>query len=113
MVTGSITSTTSSGLRPSTAAATSALSSARCICSFSRAIGCTRTSTDAFEGIGCAVAGTSPEALRVAVELVQAVGGRPFEVSDDPRRLQVTTAFEGGRKGQAQRTVYDEAPPGR
>ena len=38
---------------------------------------------------------------------------RTFEVSDDPRRLQVTTAFEGGRKDQAQRTVYDEAPPGR
>lgn len=41
--------------------------------------------SDAFEGIGCAVAGTSPEALRVAEELASAVGGRPFEVSDDQR----------------------------
>lgn len=38
---------------------------------------------------------------------------RTFEVSDDPRRLEVTTAFEGSDKDQGQRTVYDEAPTGR
>jgi len=38
---------------------------------------------------------------------------RTFEVSDDPRRLEITTVFEGGRKDQAQRTVYDESPAGR
>ena len=40
---------------------------------------------DAFAGVGCAVAGTSPAALRVAEELAAAVGGRPFEVRDDQR----------------------------
>jgi len=40
---------------------------------------------DAFEGIGCAIAGASPEALGVAGELARAVGGRPFEVRDDQR----------------------------
>ena len=38
---------------------------------------------------------------------------RTFEVRDDPRRLEVTTAFEGSDKDQGQRTVYDEAPTGR
>lgn len=37
---------------------------------------------------------------------------RTFEASDDPRRLEVTTAFEGGGKDQGQRTVYDEAHTG-
>jgi hypothetical protein len=35
---------------------------------------------------------------------------RTFEVRDDPRRLEVTTAFAGGGKDQRQLTVYDEAP---
>ena len=38
-----------------------------------------------FDGVGCAVAGTSPEGLRVAEELALAVGGRPFEVRDEQR----------------------------
>ena len=41
--------------------------------------------TDAFDGIGCAIAGTSAEALRIAEELALAVGGRPFEVRDEQR----------------------------
>lgn len=40
---------------------------------------------DAFAGVGCAVAGSSAESLRVAEELAVAVGGRPFEVHDDQR----------------------------
>ena len=40
---------------------------------------------DAFAGVGCAVAGTSPEALALAVELAESVGGRPFEVTDEQR----------------------------
>jgi predicted short-subunit dehydrogenase-like oxidoreductase (DUF2520 family) len=40
---------------------------------------------DAFRGIGCAVAGTSPEALAVAEELVAAVGGEAFPVTDAQR----------------------------
>ncbi len=40
---------------------------------------------DAFRGIGCAVAGTTPEALAVADELVAAVGGEPFPVADAQR----------------------------
>ena len=40
---------------------------------------------DAFHGIGCAVAGVSPEALGVAEELVAALGGEAFPVSDDQR----------------------------
>jgi predicted short-subunit dehydrogenase-like oxidoreductase (DUF2520 family) len=40
---------------------------------------------DAFHGIGCAVAGRSPEALRVAGDLVVAVGGEPFPVADAQR----------------------------
>lgn len=36
---------------------------------------------------------------------------RTFRVTGDPRRLQVTTVFEGGPKDQGQLTVYDEAPP--
>lgn len=40
---------------------------------------------DAFRGIGCAIAGTSPEALRVADELVREVGGDAFEVTDGQR----------------------------
>lgn len=40
---------------------------------------------DAFAGVGCAVAGSFPAALRVATELTMAVGGWPFEVTDDQR----------------------------
>lgn len=40
---------------------------------------------DAFEGIGCAIAGSSTEALETAAELVRAVGGIPFEVTDAQR----------------------------
>ncbi|MCW3492506.1 DUF2520 domain-containing protein [Microbacterium sp. SSM24] len=40
---------------------------------------------DAFAGVGCAVAGVSPQALRTAEELARAVGGTPFEVADDQR----------------------------
>jgi predicted short-subunit dehydrogenase-like oxidoreductase (DUF2520 family) len=40
---------------------------------------------DAFAGVGCAVAATSPEALRVAEELAASVGGHPFEVTDAQR----------------------------
>ncbi|KRB39130.1 DUF2520 domain-containing protein [Microbacterium sp. Root180] len=40
---------------------------------------------DAFAGIGCAVAGVSPDALRTAEELARAVGGRPFKVTDEQR----------------------------
>lgn len=41
--------------------------------------------SDTFRGIGCAVAGRSPEALAVARELAVRLGGRPFEVSDSQR----------------------------
>ena len=40
---------------------------------------------DAFRGIGCAVAGRSPEALAAARELAERLGGRPFEVDDSQR----------------------------
>lgn len=40
---------------------------------------------DAFAGVGCAVAATSPEALRVAEELAASVGGHPFAVADEQR----------------------------
>lgn len=40
---------------------------------------------DAFRGIGCAVAGRSPEALAAARELAERLGGRPFEVADSQR----------------------------
>lgn len=40
---------------------------------------------DAFTGVGCAIAGSSPGALRVAEELAAAVGARPFEVTDAQR----------------------------
>ncbi len=40
---------------------------------------------DAFRGIGCAIAGTTPEALAVATELAFAVGGDPFPLADDQR----------------------------
>jgi predicted short-subunit dehydrogenase-like oxidoreductase (DUF2520 family) len=40
---------------------------------------------DAFAGVGCAVAGSSPEALRAAEELAASVGGHPFEVTDAQR----------------------------
>ncbi|MFE7843748.1 DUF2520 domain-containing protein [Microbacterium sp. NPDC057407] len=40
---------------------------------------------DAFRGIGCAIAGTSPAALGVARALVDAIGGSPFEVTDAQR----------------------------
>lgn len=35
---------------------------------------------------------------------------RTFTVKDDPRRLQVTTVFEGGPKDRGHRAVYDETP---
>lgn len=40
---------------------------------------------DAFQGIGIAVAGTSPGALRIAEELAAALGGEPFRLTDDQR----------------------------
>jgi predicted short-subunit dehydrogenase-like oxidoreductase (DUF2520 family) len=40
---------------------------------------------EAFRGIGCAVAGRSPEALAAARELAERLGGRPFEVADAQR----------------------------
>ena len=40
---------------------------------------------DAFRGIGCAVAGRSPEALAAARDLAERLGGRPFEVADSQR----------------------------
>ncbi|MDY0910184.1 DUF2520 domain-containing protein [Microbacterium sp. CFBP9034] len=42
-------------------------------------------SADAFEGIGCAVAGATPDALAVATELALALGGEPFAVSEEQR----------------------------
>ena len=47
---------------------------------------------EAFQGIGCAVAGTSPEALTVAEELVAAVGGEPFPLADAQRAGYHATA---------------------
>lgn len=38
-----------------------------------------------FEGAGCAVAGSTPEALAVAGELAGALGMTPFEIDDDGR----------------------------
>ena len=40
---------------------------------------------DAFRGIGCAIAGRSPEALAVSSELAVRLGARPFEIRDDQR----------------------------
>ncbi|WP_375385232.1 DUF2520 domain-containing protein [uncultured Microbacterium sp.] len=40
---------------------------------------------DAFRGIGCAVAGRSPEALDVARELSIRIGGRPFPIDEAHR----------------------------
>lgn len=40
---------------------------------------------DAFQGIGCVVAGRSAEALAAARELAERLGGRPFEVADAQR----------------------------
>lgn len=40
---------------------------------------------DAFRGVGCAVAGTTADALAVAQELAAAVGGDPFLVTDAQR----------------------------
>jgi len=40
---------------------------------------------DAFRGIGCAVAGSTPDALAVAHEIAAAVGGDPFVVTDEQR----------------------------
>lgn len=40
---------------------------------------------DEFEGIGCAVAGRSPEALEVARELAEALGAIPFPIADEDR----------------------------
>lgn len=39
----------------------------------------------AFRGIGCAVAGRTPEALDVAQELAAALGAHPFPIADDAR----------------------------
>src|SRR3954471_12138763 len=38
-----------------------------------------------FEGAGAAVAGTTPEALAIAVMLAERLGMRPFEIDDDGR----------------------------
>src|SRR3954452_6997355 len=38
-----------------------------------------------FEGAGAAVAGTTPEALELAVMLAERLGMRPFEIDDDGR----------------------------
>jgi predicted short-subunit dehydrogenase-like oxidoreductase (DUF2520 family) len=38
-----------------------------------------------FEGVGAAVAGTTPEALAFATELAERLGMRPFEIDDDGR----------------------------
>jgi predicted short-subunit dehydrogenase-like oxidoreductase (DUF2520 family) len=40
---------------------------------------------DAFEGVGCAIAGTSPEALEVARNLAERLGMTPIEISDAER----------------------------
>ena len=40
---------------------------------------------DAFRGIGCAVAGRSPEALEIAQELATRLGARPFPLADEQR----------------------------
>ena len=53
-------------------------------------------------------------ALRMEIKIGdRATLVRTFEVRDDPRRLEVATAFDGGSKDQRQLTVYDEAPDGR
>ena len=39
----------------------------------------------AFEGVGCAVAGSTPAALAAARALAERVGMRPFELADDDR----------------------------
>jgi predicted short-subunit dehydrogenase-like oxidoreductase (DUF2520 family) len=40
---------------------------------------------DAFRGVGCAIAGTSPEALTVARDLAERLRMRPIEISDAER----------------------------
>jgi predicted short-subunit dehydrogenase-like oxidoreductase (DUF2520 family) len=40
---------------------------------------------DDFKGAGCAVAGTTPEALRFAVRLAELLGMTPFEIDDEGR----------------------------
>lgn len=40
---------------------------------------------DAFHGVGCAVAGTTPDALAVARELAERLGMAPIEISDAER----------------------------
>jgi predicted short-subunit dehydrogenase-like oxidoreductase (DUF2520 family) len=40
---------------------------------------------DAFRGAGCAVAGSTPEALDFAVRLARALGMTPFEIGDEGR----------------------------
>ena len=40
---------------------------------------------EAFEGAGCAIAGSSPDALAVAEELALALGMKPFEIDDRGR----------------------------
>jgi predicted short-subunit dehydrogenase-like oxidoreductase (DUF2520 family) len=39
----------------------------------------------AFEGAGCAVAGSTPEATEAAAELARTLGMRPFELTDEQR----------------------------
>jgi predicted short-subunit dehydrogenase-like oxidoreductase (DUF2520 family) len=40
---------------------------------------------DAFDGVGCAIAGTTPEALAVARDLAERLGMTPIEISDSER----------------------------
>ena len=40
---------------------------------------------DAFDGIGCAIAGTTPEALEIARDLARRLGMTPIEISDAER----------------------------
>jgi predicted short-subunit dehydrogenase-like oxidoreductase (DUF2520 family) len=41
--------------------------------------------TEAFRGVGCAVAGRTPSALAVAEELATRIGARPFPIEDEHR----------------------------
>lgn len=53
----------------------------------------------------------SGAALRIAITLGERLTVvRTFEVRDDPRRLEVATVVEGGRRDQPHLTVYDEVP---
>lgn len=40
---------------------------------------------DAFQGVACAVAGSTPEALALATALAEAIGMKPFEIRDEGR----------------------------